>query len=229
MRKLGILLAALVLTVYCTRAAANVIYSVERTLTPGKTVFGPPAQVKGTITTDGTFGFLTPSNILDWNLSLTTGPYQLSVDPSNSLLDFQTVDPTLYNQGLFAGPSGLDFVFGPAFSSLYSTFGIWGGSSVSGDTSLPNFFAWCIGTNFCNNDFGIPDELVLIRFDNDESRTVAEYGTTDRENLAAPVPLPGGILLLASAGLMAAAGSGLRQVRRRRKQAPRLPPPPLRA
>ena len=219
MRKLGSFLAALVLAVYGTGAAADMVYSVERTLTPGKTVFGPPAQVKGTITTDGTSGFLTPSNILDWNLSLTTGPYHLSVNPSNSLLDFQTVDPAVYNQGLFAGPSGLDFVFGHAFGSLYSIFGVWGGSSVTGDTSLPNFFAWCIGTNFCNNDFGFPDELVLIRFDKGESRTVAEYDTADRENLTAPVPLPGGLLLLTSAGLMAIAGGSLRQIRRRRRLA----------
>ncbi len=205
MRKISGLFILILAMVYSNTASSAVIYSVNRTLKPSQTIYGPPASINGTITTDRTMGFLTPGNILHWDLVLATGPYQVSINPTNSFLEYEVPDPTAYQHGVFATTPDLDFLFTPAIGSFYSLLSFWGGSSVTGDPSLPNYFTWCIGTNFCNKDLGYADELVLIRHPGDESRTVAEYSLTGRENIASTVPLPGGMILLGTAGLLFAA------------------------
>jgi hypothetical protein len=48
---------------------------------PDPTVGG---QLTGTITTDGTIGYLAISDITSWNLTLTVGSHSAELDPTNS-------------------------------------------------------------------------------------------------------------------------------------------------
>ena len=57
--------AALAIALWSTTASATpIVYSVSRTVGAGSAV--------GTITTDGTLGALTATNIVDWTLTLTS-------------------------------------------------------------------------------------------------------------------------------------------------------------
>ena len=191
------------------RVNANIIYSVDRAFSSGPSIYGPAASVQGTITTDGTLGFLAEGNIIDWNLALAAGPFQVSITPSNSYFEYETYDPVNYNHGLFATPAKLDFLIGFSNSSIYSVFAFYGGTSVTGSssTSFPNYFTWCIGTNFCSNDFAFPDELILIRTATSEGRTIIQHGQSSSETVAAAVPVPSSLILFGTLGAAVAAMS----------------------
>jgi len=83
-----------------TQAEASIIYTVNETITgPLNGVAGNPLQtnsVIGSITTDGTIGFLHAANITSWNLNLIDGnnsAYSINLTNSNSLIsvDFGSV------------------------------------------------------------------------------------------------------------------------------------------
>lgn len=213
---LGLVLALMAVAAG-NNANANIVYAVDRSFAAGPSVYGAPGSVSGTITTDGSLGFLAEHNIIDWKLKLSAGSFQFAIDPGNSFFEYQTIDPVSYGQGLFATPGKLDFIFGFSFSSLYTVFSFYGGTQFTGPSvnPLPNFFTWCIGTNFCANDLGFSDELILIRDESgNEGRTEILYNADDQETVAtAAVPLPAGMLLAGT--LWVAAGTYARQRRAR--------------
>lgn len=196
-------------------AQANVIYNVNRAFTPGPSVYGSAGSVEGTITTDGTLGFLQQNHIVDWNLSLTSETRQWTIDPKNSFFEYETDDPAFYDHGLYATADQLDFRFGFSFGSLYTVFSFYGGSQYSGATAnpMPNLFVWCIGTNFCANDLGFSEELILIRDDVGEGRTTVIYSADGQETVASSVPLPAGAALSGSLALAAACVAWRQRIR----------------
>lgn len=204
MNKIFVLMISILAGFSGGAANANIIYSVDRSSSDGASVHGPQGSVHGTITTDGTLGFLGRASIVDWNLTLQSGAFSVAINPANSFFDYQVYKPEKYNHGLFATPQKLEFLFAPSFSTLYSVFDFYGGASVGPNPSLtlPAYFTWCIGTNFCSSDLGYAGELILIRQAGSEGRTVVEYDQMGRETVAAAVPLPGSAALLGPLGLM---------------------------
>lgn len=189
-------------------ANADVIYAIDRSSILAPSSFGPAASLVGTITTDGTVGVLHQTNIVDWNLVLSAGSQQVTMHTGNSSLIYESVFTGSPNDGLSASSSILEFLLAPATSFEYSYLAIVGGASGS---ALPDFFTWCIGTNFCSNDLGEPDEMFLIRNGSTEARTIVAHDSQGAETIgiassAAPgpsaVPLPGSIYLLGSLGMV---------------------------
>jgi hypothetical protein len=128
--------------------ASDIVYNINTTITSANPT-GNPLQsdsVVGTLTTDGTIGVLTPTDIVSWDLDLNDG--------LNSANDFEltTTDSTLVEDtgsALSATATGLSFDFsgagefliqannpGPFSGFSYFCFST-GGACLAGETIAP--------------------------------------------------------------------------------------------
>jgi hypothetical protein len=100
-------------------ARADISYNVSRTVGAG--------TVTGFIETDGTAGILNTSNILDWNLVVTSGGQTLNLTGPLSGNSSNVLGSSLGND-LTATPSNLLFNFGSADAGylLFQTNGLFG-------------------------------------------------------------------------------------------------------
>jgi hypothetical protein len=128
-------LAALFLgTLVGTEAEANIIYTVNETITgPLNGVAGNPTQtdsVVGTVVTDGTIGILHTANIVGWDLNLndlTNPQYSYDLKTSNSLISVDTGNVLSANAtDLFFNFSGTGaFAFQASYPGQYSGYHYW--------------------------------------------------------------------------------------------------------
>jgi hypothetical protein len=155
-----------------------------------------PAFVMGTITTDGTFGILNPSNILAWNITVNDGTNSSTLTMTNSTL-------TILGSDLTATPTRLDFDFSAAtpgyvdFNNAATDFPAKSFFDIFVDVSLPNF----------NGDSGVEWGVAydsLPSYWDQEVAGIRAIGTT---------PLPAALPLLAS-GLSALGLFGWRKKRK---------------
>jgi collagen triple helix repeat protein len=102
-----------------TYAPTSITYNVNLT-------FGSAGSMVGTITTDGTIGVLSTSNIVSWNLKLADSPTNSTLlTPSNSAFSSGN-----YNTG---GQPNNDFTAtSTTLTMAYSNAGFWGVSGTSG-------------------------------------------------------------------------------------------------
>jgi hypothetical protein len=101
------------LGVVACMALLGVSQAVAATITYNVDIVSGSDSATGTITTDGTIGVLSTSNITDWNLLLTIGSSTadgLSSSPSSSFI----VDGNAFT----ASPTGLFFNFGDTTGTL---------------------------------------------------------------------------------------------------------------
>lgn len=138
-----------------TVAQADIVYTINQSSTVPE-VGGELAPLSdtlsGTITTDGTIGFLASGDILSWNLNLIDNirpDLSSTLTPSNSGIYVDTGD------GLIASATSLSFDFSNpdavfaiqgltyGFSSGYQylCFQATNGPCVQGETIVPNYFA----------------------------------------------------------------------------------------
>jgi hypothetical protein len=135
-------------------ARADIVYTINQTSTVPEVAneLSPLSDtVSGTITTDGTLGFLQSSNIVSWNLTLNDNlrpVYDVNLTPINSGIVTDT------GNGLIAGSSGLSFDFGNAGAAFsiqgtahgffsgyqYFCFQATGGACASGETIVPDYY-----------------------------------------------------------------------------------------
>jgi hypothetical protein len=98
-----------------------VTYTVNSITYSVKLTFGAGSAV-GTITTDGTIGVLTPSNIVNWNLTLNDGISRGVLTPSNTTIaDFGGLSATSSNLLFDYGTWGTQFGFSSAAGVLCFT------------------------------------------------------------------------------------------------------------
>jgi len=107
-------------------SANNITYNVNLT-------FGSAGSMVGTITTDGTLGALTTSNIVSWNLTLADSPTNSTLlTPSNSAFSSGN-----YNTG---GQPNNDFTAtSTTLTMTYSNGGFWGVSGASGQFCMTDW------------------------------------------------------------------------------------------
>ena len=109
-----------------TYAPANITYNVSL-------VFGSAGSMVGTITTDGTIGVLSTSNIVSWHLTLADSPTNSTLlTPSNSAFssgNFNTGGQP--NSNFSATPTNLTFT--------YANGGSWGVSGASGQFCMTDW------------------------------------------------------------------------------------------
>ena len=91
----------------------NIIYNVNLTFGSGSAV--------GTITTDGTIGVLTPSNIVNWNLTLNDGTKTGVLTPSNTTISGSGLSATPTNLLFDYSTWGTQFGFGSSAGALCFT------------------------------------------------------------------------------------------------------------
>ena len=134
-----------------TYAPANITYNVNLT-------FGSQGSAVGTITTDGTLGALTTSNIVSWNLTLADSPTNSTLlTPGNSAFSSGN-----YNTG---GQPNNDFTAtSTTLTMTYSNGGFWSVSGASGQfcmTDWSNCFGpIAYGTWSINGDSAYSDSSV---------------------------------------------------------------------
>lgn len=134
--------------------AANIVYAINQTSTVpevGGELSPLSDTITGTITTDGTIGFLQTNNILSYNLQLNDNfrpIYNVNLTPVNSGIWFDI------GNGLTASATGLSFDFSDAgavfiiqgtthgFSSGYQYFCLQAtsGPCAAGETIVPYYF-----------------------------------------------------------------------------------------
>ena len=115
--------------------AGNITYDVNETVGVGTLI--------GTITTDGTFGTLGPTDVIAWNLTITSGQFITTLTESNSLYQVSN------SLNFTATPTGLFFQFGPPgfldFNGFMHNAGLVclssGPNSVCGFVLTPNTFS----------------------------------------------------------------------------------------
>lgn len=136
-------------------ARANITYTINQSSTTPE-VSGEPSPlsdtITGSITTDGTIGFLQTNNIVSYNLQLTdnlNSSYSIDLTPSNSTILEDT------GNGLSASATGLSFAFGTpgalfgiqanspgAYSGYhYFCFQASGGPCANGETIVPDYYS----------------------------------------------------------------------------------------
>jgi hypothetical protein len=156
MRKVSAAIAALGAAMgVSTAAQANIVYSISQSSTVpevGGELSPLSDTVSGTITTDGTLGFLQSSNILNYSLQINDNlrpAYDVDLTPANSGIWIDT------GNGLTASATALSFDFSTpgavfiiqgttyGFSSGYQyfCFQATGGPCIQGETIVPYYYA----------------------------------------------------------------------------------------
>jgi hypothetical protein len=135
--------------------AQDIVYSIDQSgTTPIVSGEDSPLSITetGTLTTNGTIGVLTASDIVSWNITLTdqgNPAYDLTLTPSNSGI------PELIGTGLTASATALNFNYGDAGSEFaiqgtqygffsgyqYVCFSASGGACAAGDTIVPYYYS----------------------------------------------------------------------------------------
>lgn len=199
-------LAALILgTLGATAAEANIIYTVNETITgPLNGVAGNPSQtdsVVGTITTDGTIGVLHTGDLVGWDLhlnDLTNPVYSYELTTANSLISVDT------GSVLLANATGLSFDF-----TSTGAFGFQ--ADIPGQYS--GYHYWCLSENWygCLNGNSIAPDHVYAGLQGDDL-VVAATGTQGQvgnsplnQGGSSSIPEPSTIWLL-GLGLFVGAG-----------------------
>jgi hypothetical protein len=178
-------------------ARADIVYTIDTTITSSDPT-GNPLQtdtVDGSITTDGTIGVLTASNILSWNLDLTdhlNAANDVDLTNTNSFID------TFFGSSLSATATGLFF--------NYSAAGEFGIQEDGFYTSGEHYFCFSTGTADCLAGETITPGNVFL--DGVVATGSAEpIGTQPLNQSSVPEPSSYGLML---AGLLGV-GGGLKR------------------
>ncbi len=189
------LLVTVILALAATGANASIIYDVDRTFYDDGTGM-VTGTVTGFISTDGTMGVLSVTNIEDWSLTLSADNLNGGIpDTINKANGVTSLDGT----AVTATETQLLFDFGAEGDSLLFLAG-----------SSNNF--WCLETRFCTGDgINFTEQIGL----NDDGGKVAQYVQYPDDTIlvfanAAVIPVPSAVWLFGS-GLIGLIGFARRK------------------